>query len=257
MSAKKHEVGKRYGSWLVVEDLGHEEGRSWVLCRCDCGNAAKIAATTLRSGKTQRCMRCRNARIPRHGGWGTPEYTTWTAMRARCRNPNRRVFRLYGGRGITVCERWDDYAAFIEDMGPRPSDKHTLERIDNDGGYSPENCRWALSAEQQSNKRTNRWIEFEGERRTLEQWALRLGIDPHALSSRIAHGWPLERALTAPSRGSTAAKVLEYGGRRLSTSAWARESGIPSRTLRRRLERGWSVERALTEPLGRQGRRQG
>jgi hypothetical protein len=187
-------------------------------------------------------------RLAKHGGWQTPEYKVWQSMLARCRNPNLKVWPLYGGRGIRVCERWHDFAAFIEDMGWRPGANHSLERIDNDGHYEPGNVRWATTAEQQRNKRTNRFIEYQGERLTREDWAARFNLDPTTLRYRLAQGWPIEKALTEPPRPERKPRLIVYQGETLSLTQWAKRLGCNHRTLGRRLDRGWPVERILTNP---------
>lgn len=129
-----------------------------------------------------------------------PEYDVWAAMICRCKNPNSQSYPRYGGRGISVCARWTSFAAFYEDVGPRPSAQHSIGRKDNDGNYEPSNCRWETRAEQNNNKRTSRFIEFEGDRLTLSEWAVRIGISPGALRVRLyVLGWSLERALTTPA----------------------------------------------------------
>ena len=120
-------------------------------------------------------------------------------MRQRCENPGSTQWPHYGGRGITVCARWQDFANFFADMGERPANC-TLDRIDNDGPYSPENCRWATQKEQTNNRRRNRMITFGGETKTLQQWAERTGINHSTILMRFKLGWPVERALTTPVR---------------------------------------------------------
>lgn len=133
----------------------------------------------------------------------TTEYQIWVDMRRRCHDPRVQAFPYYGGRGITVCDRWrGSFYAFLADMGPRPSTDHTLDRIDNDGHYEPGNVRWATWAQQNGNTRQVHRIEFLGEVLPLAVWARRLGIPQGTLDSRIRkQGWSVERALTTPSPG--------------------------------------------------------
>lgn len=125
----------------------------------------------------------------------TPEYRTWANLKGRCTNPNLPGYKDYGGRGISVCERWQKFENFYADMGEKPSGM-TLERKDNNGNYEPDNCKWATQAEQSINKRNNRMVTFNGETMCLRDWAQRIGLDSSTLHARLSHGWPVEFALT-------------------------------------------------------------
>lgn len=143
-------------------------------------------------------------RLAKHGHAGakaTRTYFSWKSMKQRCNNPKTPKFNNYGGRGITVCARWNVFENFLADMGPRP-DAHTLERIDSDGNYDPTNCRWATKREQSRNTSQNVWIEVGAERLCLEDWAIRLGVNPATIRSRLAHGWDSVRAVTEPPRAT-------------------------------------------------------
>lgn len=182
--------------------------RRW-LCRCACGVLRVVMAGDLRSGKTLSCgclqsewsrskllaNPMRQTTPPKHN-WLRPEYGVWCAMRTRCTNPNFKDFKNYGGRGITICPEWDSFETFLSDVGERPSDKHSLDRIDNNGNYEPGNVRWADRTTQVNNRRVTVWLEWDGERKTLTQWAQAIGIRPATLANRLRSGWPLDRALT-------------------------------------------------------------
>ena len=133
------------------------------------------------------------------GGIISRTYKSWYGMKTRCYNPRQRQYKDYGGRGIKVCDRWlHSFENFLEDMGERPPGT-TLERMDNDGDYCPENCKRATRVEQGNNTRTNKWITYEGETLTLHQWSTRLGINPGTLYSRLrSPGWSVEKAFTKP-----------------------------------------------------------
>lgn len=120
-------------------------------------------------------------------------------MRQRCENPESTQWPHYGGRGIKVCERWASFENFLADMGEKPTDKRTLDRLDNAKGYEPGNCRWATAKEQMNNQRRNRLITYNGRTQTMAQWSAETGIKPHTILARLSHyGWTVERTLTTP-----------------------------------------------------------
>lgn len=119
-------------------------------------------------------------------------------MRQRCLNPKCKLYAGYGGRGITICARWDDFASFRDDMGERPSAGHSIDRIDNDGHYCPENCRWAIRKEQVRNTRTNRLLTVDGVTRTMAEWTEISGFERGVIASRLRRGWDAARAVSVP-----------------------------------------------------------
>ena len=145
-------------------------------------------------------------RGPRHGRHGharkgsvSVEYSTWNAMMARCFNPSLKFFERYGGRGITVCDRWMQFENFLADMGPRPSALHSIDRYpDKNGNYEPGNCRWATKKEQSRNTRTNNIVEFGGRRMALAEAIEASGLRTSTVSMRLVRGWPVHAALSLP-----------------------------------------------------------
>lgn len=133
----------------------------------------------------------------KHGHHNSPTYKSWQSMRTRCLNPKADQFHRYGAKGITVCDRWNDFRNFLSDMGVRPSGT-TLDRRKNDKGYEPGNCRWATMREQGNNKTNNIVVEAEGKRQTVMQWSREKRIYYHTLLKRLQAGWPVDRALNAP-----------------------------------------------------------
>lgn len=125
-----------------------------------------------------------------------PRYNTWIGMIHRCHRPTSPSYPLYGARGIRVCERWHSTENFFQDMGPRPSKNHSLDRINNDGNYEPGNCRWATAKEQANNTRHNVHLELSGVKQTIGEWAKKLGMDSRTIRERLNRGWSVERALT-------------------------------------------------------------
>lgn len=132
----------------------------------------------------------------KHGATKTPEFWIWRTMKVRCHNPNSAGYPNYGGRGIKVCEDWKkNFSKFLADMGRRPSESHSLERIDNNAGYSSNNCRWATKREQGQNRRTSRFITYLGRTQTITDWAREIGLSKSQMKKRIDAGWALNKAL--------------------------------------------------------------
>jgi hypothetical protein len=131
-------------------------------------------------------------------GGRTRLYLAWRNMRSRCRNPKDKHFADYGGRGISICSRWDEFACFAEDMGPHPGVGFSLDRRRNADDYSPSNCRWATAAEQSRNKRNNVMLTLAGRTQCIADWARETGLSQSRIQQRVASGWSHERALTLP-----------------------------------------------------------
>ena len=177
----------------VLERAGHRAGKPAWACICACGAEFIAAGTALRTGKAKACAQCvkesaiRNA--TKHGDKGSEEYVSYSAMKARCYDPNNKRYSRYGGRGIKVCDRWiDSYANFLLDMGRKPTCRHTLERCELDGDYEPANCVWATLEDQANNKSNNTRIEIDGRVQNIGQWARETGVNRTVILRRMQRG---------------------------------------------------------------------
>ena len=197
--------GQTFGSLTVLRRNGGGSSKTWE-CRCVCGNIVVCRTGNLRQKSGTKCWcagrLAKAASQTSHDLSLSAEYQRWTGMMTRCFNPKTKAFPRYGGRGITVSPEWRSFEAFLADIGPLPSRDHSIERIDNDGPYSPTNCRWATRAEQALNTSSNRMLDFNGEQKPLAEWARWAGLSPDALWARIEKlHWPVAKALTTPHRG--------------------------------------------------------
>ena len=196
-------TGQRFGRLTVIERAPNKKSPStrW-RCKCDCGKETISRGTSLTSGATLSCGCMARERIKeaatKHGGKGTRLYNIWTHMKQRTTDKNYDSYHNYGGRGITICDEWLEFEPFRDwALANGYRDDLTLDRKDNNGPYSPENCRWANAIEQGSNRRTNRTITARGQTKTMTEWASELGITPQAICRRIdVHGWTPEEAVT-------------------------------------------------------------
>lgn len=186
--------GQRFFRLLVTSRAGRRSGSTAWNCRCDCGRDVVVLGENLKSGNSRSCGCLHDelyaARVEAHGatiaGKKTPEHIIWSHIKTRCLNQKAREYPNYGGRGITICDRWrNSFEHFLSDMGRRPSADHEIDRIDNDGHYEPDNCRWATRDEQNNNKRNNRHVLVGGVSLTLAQAAERHDVGYAALWRRV------------------------------------------------------------------------
>jgi hypothetical protein len=192
-------TGRQFGRLTVLKFVDYRHKNSRWLCLCVCGNKRVVSRSDLgRGSKSCGCWRTEisTARVQSHGLTDTSEHYTWRSMIQRTTNPRNKRFADYGGRGITVCDRWRSFENFYADMGPKPTPSHQIDRIRNEGNYEPGNCRWATKTEQARNKRTNRVIEFNGQFLTLAAWSEISGIKYTTIRNRLDRGWSIADALT-------------------------------------------------------------
>lgn len=188
-------TGRKFGR-LTVESFAGFQGKfaKWK-CKCDCGGESTSFGNQLSAGHIQSCGCLRMT----HGMSDHPLFPTWQQMLQRCHNENNTGYKNYGARGISVCQRWrDSFADFIADVGERPSDEHSIGRIDNDGNYEPDNVRWETRQQQGENRRSNRYVTFNGKTQTMSEWAREAGITREAMRLRLKKDAPLESILMTP-----------------------------------------------------------
>lgn len=191
-------IGERFGRLIVKAAFGSYQGRRQWSCICDCGGRSIVSTRDLRLGRVTSCG-CAKTKHG-HSRGNHPLYQVWLEMRNRCSNPAHKSYYRYGGRGIKVDPRWNDFEVFLADMGPRP-DGYSLDRINNDLGYSPGNCKWSTAQEQVLNSSRPKWITVNGVTKHITAWAKDLNIRPSAITQRInTYGWSKERACTTPGR---------------------------------------------------------
>lgn len=249
-------IGKKYGR-LTVRGIDHcvTDSKGWkryyLACDCECGNGKVVLAYSLTQGLTKSCgclqkEVCKSNFIT-HGLSNSRIYHIWRDLHRRCENPKRKSYRLYGARGITVCEEWSGEKGFKHFK--EWSDKHgytddlTIDRIDNNKGYSPDNCRWVDYKTQANNLRVNRWIEYNGVRHTVAQWADITGI-PYGTLRRRFEDWPVEEALGFKEHKTPHKDEVLYtvNGVTHNVKDWCRIRNLSVNTVRYRREHNWPPE---------------
>lgn len=205
-------TGQRFNQWTVL-GFSHNIGtRYYWNCRCDCGKEKAVIAPSLKNGDSKSCGchrdKLASERAKTHGLTNTPEHRCWVSMRSRCSNPKVPNFMDYGGRGITVCERWNVFENFLEDMGKRPSKNHSLDRKESNGNYEPGNCRWATQQEQTDNRRCSVVVTLMGRGQSMAAWCRELAVNYFSVMAYMkrkscrpaeAIAWALVRAAVNPT----------------------------------------------------------
>jgi hypothetical protein len=192
MGSKIDLTGKRFGRLVALSYVGGNGFR--YLCLCDCGKEKLVRGDDLRRSRSKSCGCLQIEMVKKnkttHGMSKTSEYRIWAAVMTRCYNKRSKSYNDYGGRGIQVCDRWlESFENFLEDMGKRPSSKHSIERNDSNGNYEPSNCRWATQIEQANNKRTSLRININGEIMTAKEAAKLTGISYNTIQHRLSKGY--------------------------------------------------------------------
>lgn len=200
-------MDNEYGRLTILSEYTLD-GRRYCRCECKCGKECNIRKDSILTGRTQSCgcllSESATIRATKHGMSYSTELKVYRGMITRCYYRSHGSFHRYGGRGIKVCERWQGeggFENFVKDLGLRPSSDYTLERKDNDGDYTPENCIWGTKEEQYSNKSTNRLLTFQGKTQTIAKWCRETGISRGSLIGRLDQlGWSVEEALSTPTK---------------------------------------------------------
>lgn len=197
-------TGQKFGRLIVAKRMDNDKHKNsrW-LCRCKCGKNKVVLGCNLKNGRTKSCgCLFKEGNNKKHGHSTTIKiskiYRAWDHMVSRCTNPNNIGYHNYGDRGIRVCERWMKFENFLEDMGEPPTQEHSIDRINNDGNYCKENCRWATNKQQSRNTSRNHLITHKEKTQCLIEWAEEFNIHKNTLSYRLRKGWPIEKALITP-----------------------------------------------------------
>ena len=198
--------GSRFGKLEIIKEAQRHYTPSGqrlrkFICMCDCGNVVEVLLGNLKKRPNGSCgcekIKLHTKRLTKHGKCGTPTYKSWVEMKYRCSSDTQIGYKNYKGRGITHDVSWNDFEIFLADMGERPKGT-SLDRIDNDGNYCKDNCRWASKIDQMNNTRRNKILTYNGEKKTIAQWEKDLGFSSRVISQRLQNGWSVDKAISTP-----------------------------------------------------------
>jgi len=233
-----------------------EKNKTFATYKCECGEVIKLRKDRANKERFY-CNTCSRkigilTRYKDKSISKSPEHSVWRGIKSRCYNPNTEHYDCYGGRGIKMSDEWKyDFSNFYRDMGPRPSSKHEIERIDNNGNYCVENCKWVTHQEELNNKRNNVFLEFNGKKQTVAMWEREIGVSKGVIYGRIfRYGWSVEKALTIPLNSITGRKSKEitYDGKTQTLVMWSKELNISRGVLYNRIfDLKWSIEKAFNK----------
>ena len=256
-------VGSKIGRLTMIEKIiNPDTGKIQWKCKCDCGNTTIVDEKNLKYGHTKSCGCLKKESSIIHGESKTNLYDIWNNIKSRCNNPNTKFYKDYGARGIFMCKEWaDDYTVFrdwalangyIPDaIYENNRDKLTVERIDYNGPYCPENCKLIPLSKQNENKRNNVRYEFNGKKLLAKEWAEETGIPLTTINSRLARGWSIDKILTTNKLRETGMNNTQYeiNGEFHNIYEWSKIYNIDPNVVRSRISGGWNIEKALTEPV--------
>ena len=250
--------GTRFGRWTVIKENGRNKKHEKMYdCICDCGVARAVSSSNLRYGTSRSCGCLANElvslRSKTHGMSNTRLFSIWNGMKTRCYTKSDYHYRWYGARGISVCDDWrNDFQAFYDwSIQNGYEEGLSIDRIDNNGNYCPENCRWITQHEQTYNTRKNVYLTYNGETKCVSEWSDIVGISRETLYRRIKCGWSDEKVLTTPVLiPETQQILLEIDGRKKSIQEWSKISGVSTQNIKHRLSTGLDPKVAVFEPVG-------
>jgi len=245
----KNILNNRYNRLTVIGYFGKSKNRYFWKCLCDCGNYAIVDRGNLIPGHSQSCGCFKKELIKKssitHGLSKTKEYAIWADIKKRCYNKNNSAYKFYGAKGITMCNKWkNSFIPFITDMGKRPSENHSIDRINTFGNYEPSNCRWTTKDIQSNNTRTNKKITLNGITKNITQWLKLLNIPCTTYYNRLNRNWSIQDALTKPCKyRMKSSKILIsektlynlYINKKVSSSQIAKKLKVSKKTILNRL----------------------
>lgn len=238
----------------LIEELSDrgKHGDKLAAYLCECGNTRVRIISVVKYGRSTHCG-CKTSGPKKHNMSKSPEYRSWKSMKDRCYRKKNRAYHNYGGRGITVCDRWMDkekgFENFYEDMGPRPSKDHSIDRINNDRNYDKQNCRWATQKQQANNKGNNRIIEFDGIKYTVSEFSELHDMSHSVVLDRLDSNWSIEEIINTPVQQKI--RRFEYKGRQYTINELSEMFSISLNTLKYRIAKGIPIEEAIIPPKSR------
>lgn len=235
-------IGKKFNNLTVIEFAYKKNNTGYWKCKCDCGNETIVMRGNL--PKTLSCG-CKITTNKYRGKFNPKLGHAYYNMRKRCNNPKNKSYKHYGGKGIKICSKWDTLEGFLDDMMPTYKDGLTLDRIDVNGDYCKENCRWVDRKVQNNNKTTNVYVSYKGENLTIAQLCDKYKLIYETARKLISEGYDIDYVVNYRYEK----EKITYNGITKTVSEFAKDYGMTYHQLKKRLMRGWSIERALTQPL--------
>ena len=236
---------------LLVKSYSHRNKHNKTVwnCICDCGVKKQVAYNDLKTGDIKSCGCYQKERLKTHGLTKTPLHKIHAGILTRCYNPNSKLHKNYGGRGITMCDEWlNNLKSFVDwAMANGYRKGLSIDRINNDNGYNPENCRWSTFIEQNNNRRSSHLFTLNGECKTITQWSRIYKINKDRIFSRINMGWDIEKAITTPI-DPLVKYTATIDGVKLPVAQWCKKLKVNYDMVKYRIKNGWSPEKAIITP---------